>query len=709
MSGYENPLKTPYEIGELMDKASDHPKAGRRFRDAWRWTDQDREIYDALEHVMRGRYEKLVEQVNEGEGFELLRLACRKFDPKAPRLKQHLKAQFYRLPDDKCKNFAAVLERVDLIERLCKAMTEATGERPDDEFLAEILVPGMDQNTLLELDISTLVAYDHLQKQNIRRPIDKENYEEVREFIQRKQQCEQLSRPIAPRKMDVSNVQTPAGDYGLREGEQPAWSGGAEVENPPTPTWGENDIDALRKGKGGKKGERRQLQCHNCGGLGHPFRLCTSAYGAKEKQGTKCENCGGYGHNKQSCPSEGGGKYKAPEKTDKGKGKGKGKEQSRYFQGKGSGMSSLDNEAANYSPAEWNEWMNQQKTQAQPQNPVGPGNAPAGSGNGAVPTYGFPQTSNQPWVTQGSMQNAWPAQNVMPWITGGSAMGYQPMMQGQNAQPGPPQNPQIRQMNIQSVAPRDPSMRVPLAMITRKEQGYNKVKRENRKARKDQVIAKEEEDLELMRQSMKEFGKDAFDEEVVIAEPKKKTRIKNKVAKADERATDDRHVTEESKIEEIVVEAPQSQEELEKSQRSASEEKGGEKQEIPLLAHNGNIHDPSAAAYIPEEPFKDEDYDLEGLPDEEPTVEEEQQDDRWKYEPSVDEVKTNRWNKPKKLLSVNHIDIEPANIPRRICIEIFEENIIEQNEWPALSTSTISQLPVKSCKSREKEEEYVND
>ena len=92
---------------------------------------------------MRSRYEKLIEQVNEGEGFELLRLACRKFDPKAPHLKQHSKAQFYRLPDDKCKNFAAVLERIDLIERLCKAMTEATGERPDDEFLAEILVPGM--------------------------------------------------------------------------------------------------------------------------------------------------------------------------------------------------------------------------------------------------------------------------------------------------------------------------------------------------------------------------------------------------------------------------------------------------------------------------------------------------------------------------------------------------------------------------------------
>ena len=64
--------------------------------------------------------------VEGGEGFELFQ--SRKSDLRLPHLKCHLKMQFYRLPDIKCKKFSATLERVEHVERLCKAMTEAADE-----------------------------------------------------------------------------------------------------------------------------------------------------------------------------------------------------------------------------------------------------------------------------------------------------------------------------------------------------------------------------------------------------------------------------------------------------------------------------------------------------------------------------------------------------------------------------------------------------
>ena len=81
-----------------------------------------------------------------------MRLLSRKYDPYAPGMKQLVKQQFYGLPNNKCKNFLAVVERIALIERLCTELIECAGSRPDDAFLAEMLYPSLDASCLTELD-----------------------------------------------------------------------------------------------------------------------------------------------------------------------------------------------------------------------------------------------------------------------------------------------------------------------------------------------------------------------------------------------------------------------------------------------------------------------------------------------------------------------------------------------------------------------------
>ena len=267
------------------------------------------------------------------------------------------------------------MERIDVIERLCKSLSEATGERPSDEILAEMLVPSLDIHTLTELDSATTAVYDALQKENIRRAVGRENYEEVREFILKRHQQEILLQPIVPRKMDVSNVEAYGAAQAPAYAEAAAYwpTNAADVPTPPTPDWEVHDLDAMRRKCDKDQGkDKKKLQCHNCGGFGHPFRLCTSVYGAMDKPGPKCDCCGGVGHVRKDCPSEGGGKYKPPEKGKGSKGgdKGKGKGLSNYFKGKGSGVSSL--EQGEWSPAEWDERkpLQQPSQQQPPQHPA---------------------------------------------------------------------------------------------------------------------------------------------------------------------------------------------------------------------------------------------------------------------------------------------------------------------------------------------------
>ena len=78
LKGHDRPLTSPDEIGELMDKATDFPNAGVRFREAWDWASLNGELWDALEYVMKDRHEEYLESVEPGQGFELLRKLNRK-------------------------------------------------------------------------------------------------------------------------------------------------------------------------------------------------------------------------------------------------------------------------------------------------------------------------------------------------------------------------------------------------------------------------------------------------------------------------------------------------------------------------------------------------------------------------------------------------------------------------------------------------------
>ena len=53
-------------------------------------------------------------------------------------------------------------------------------------------------------------------------------------------------------------------------------------------------------------------------------------------------------------------------------------------------------------------------------------------------------------------------------------------------------------------------------MLSRKETGYNQVKRQNKKHRQALIKAKEDDDIQAMRESMAEYGKMEFDVEVEL-------------------------------------------------------------------------------------------------------------------------------------------------------------------------------------------------
>jgi hypothetical protein len=175
-------------------------------------------------------------------------------------------------------------------------------------------------------------------------------------------------------------------------------------------------------GKGQSKGkgkDKKPLDCHNCAGIGHPMRLCTSPQWAKSTGGSTCDNCKGFGHTKSNFPSPGGAKQIPPNTaTGKGaaKGKGKGKGKSTYFAGKGSGrVSLLDNDG--YSEADWAAWTSplgtnqqqqqhaqqqqQQQQQHQQQQNIAHSSSPA--------MYGHIDTMTA---------TPWPGASVlMPWMT----------------------------------------------------------------------------------------------------------------------------------------------------------------------------------------------------------------------------------------------------------------------------------------------------
>ena len=69
-------------------------------------------------------------------------------------------------------------------------------------------------------------------------------------------------------------------------------------------------------------------------------------------------------------------------------------------------------------------------------------------------------------------------------------------------------------LNIQSLAPRDPNIIIKLRALSRKKVECNRVRHQNKKNRQAQIDAKEEDDIQAMREFMAEYGRMEFDVEV---------------------------------------------------------------------------------------------------------------------------------------------------------------------------------------------------
>ena len=249
--------------------------------------------------------------------------------------------------DHKCKNFKDAVDRLTLLNRLVNDMREQCGEVATSDMLATVRYANMDPTCIGEL------VYVKINRGDRERVANVHCFQDLREYVIKRQARERILAPRAPVRMDVSAVERAA----LPSGEVPSYgyAAGAQMQAPwineedrhlqpspyhdPTPgPWTEvpehAHLDAMRQKGIRKGGERKKMLYHNCSGENHPFRLCTSAYGAKDKpQLPECKNCGGKGHDVANCPSPGGGKH-VPKGKGKDNAKGSGKDK-----GKGKGQS----------------------------------------------------------------------------------------------------------------------------------------------------------------------------------------------------------------------------------------------------------------------------------------------------------------------------------------------------------------------------------
>ena len=155
--------------------------------------------------------------------------------------------------------------------------------RPDDKLLADAFYPAMDPSSITEMDGYMVTTYDSDSK-DMRRPINTDNSQDLREYVRRRQQRERVLVPVPTKKMDVSGVdQMTPGNSQLGE---PAWEADQQTNNwngvpwggepPPEAPWQNmGDLHALRN-KGGKKGTKgsgkqnfgKSFSFHNCVGEG---------------------------------------------------------------------------------------------------------------------------------------------------------------------------------------------------------------------------------------------------------------------------------------------------------------------------------------------------------------------------------------------------------------------------------------------------------
>ena len=130
---------------------------------SWDTANSNKDLFHAVKFVLKDKCHDVVESVPRGgNGFELLRLLVRRFDPVNPNLRQMMQAQMYGLANQKCKDFSAVIARVTLIDRLANDQAEQCGSRPADDVLADIFFPSLDRSSLTEL---MHYRVDHIDKE----------------------------------------------------------------------------------------------------------------------------------------------------------------------------------------------------------------------------------------------------------------------------------------------------------------------------------------------------------------------------------------------------------------------------------------------------------------------------------------------------------------------------------------------------------------
>ena len=161
-------------------------------------------------------------------------------------------------------------------------MADQCGSRPRDDVLGDILHPSMDPSSISEL-VHYRIEVGHGEGATSR-AVDPSNYLELREYVQTRDARESALVPMPTRRMEAGSFAEQHQQYHQQKQELHPEIPFPGVE----PSWGEpwtqvgccqdQDNSLFAFGKGGKsKGyEKKPLDCRNCGGLGHPSRLCTS-------------------------------------------------------------------------------------------------------------------------------------------------------------------------------------------------------------------------------------------------------------------------------------------------------------------------------------------------------------------------------------------------------------------------------------------------
>ena len=85
-------------------------------------------------------------------------------------------------------------------------MCEATGGRPNNTLLAEVIFPSVDESCLRELEDYQVEYRDLLSKEIRKRPIDVGSYTDLREYVWKRQARERTLVPVPAVKMDISTV-----------------------------------------------------------------------------------------------------------------------------------------------------------------------------------------------------------------------------------------------------------------------------------------------------------------------------------------------------------------------------------------------------------------------------------------------------------------------------------------------------------------------